>query len=88
MIIERAAYISMVIMTISLFIAFLRLVKGPSTPDRIVALDLITMLTLGMILAYCMLTGQFVYLNTTIILALITFLGTVAYARYLEKRVL
>ncbi len=86
--IEYAAAISLFILFVALILAFIRLVLGPSLPDRIVAMDLITLLILGVIISYVALTKEIVYLNATVLLALITFLGTVAFARYLEKRVL
>ena len=86
--IEVAAYVSLAFVMIAFFITFFRLAIGPSTPDRIVALDLFTVLTIGMIVSYIFLTKQVVFLYAAVILALIAFLGTVAYARFLEKRVL
>lgn len=85
--IEGAAYISLALLMIAFFLTFVRLAKGPTAPDRIVALDLFTVLTIGMIVSYIFLTGQEVFLYAAVILALIAFLGTVAYARFLEKRV-
>ncbi|MBD3290098.1 pH regulation protein F [candidate division KSB1 bacterium] len=85
---EIAAIISLVLLFVALILTFIRLALGPSLPDRIVALDLIALLILGVIIAYVALTKEIVYLNATVLLALITFLATVAFARYLEKRVL
>ena len=86
--IEIAALISLALMMISFFLAFARLARGPSTPDRIVALDLIAVITMGTIVSYIFLTGQVVFLYAAVVLALIAFLGTVAYARFLERRAL
>lgn len=72
-------------LTVGVFLAFSRLVRGPSLPDRVVALDLIATLVMGIIATYAIATGQFVFLDVAIVLALIAFLGTVAFARYLEK---
>jgi len=86
--IEWAALISLALMMISFFLTFARLAIGPRTPDRIVALDLITVITIGTIVSYIFLTKLVVFLYAAVILALIAFLGTVAYARFLERRVL
>ncbi len=66
---------------IALFLGFMRLVRGPSLPDRVVALDLITLEVIGLIV-YC---GR-LFLDSAIVLAIIAFVGTVAFARYLERR--
>jgi multicomponent Na+:H+ antiporter subunit F len=70
----------------AMFLAFARLVRGPSLPDRVVALDLIASLVVGFICTYAIGTNQRVFLEVAIVLALITFLGTVAFAQYLERR--
>jgi multicomponent Na+:H+ antiporter subunit F len=86
-IVESAALISLTILVIALFLALLRLAWGPSLPDRVVAFDLIVSLTLGIICSYSLLTDQSVFLDDALVLSLIGFLGTVAFAWYLEKRI-
>lgn len=68
-------------------LAFVRLWRGPSLPDRVVALDLIASLSICIIAVYGMGTAQPVLLDVAIVLALLSFLGTIAFARYLERRV-
>ncbi len=67
--------------------AFIRLLRGPYLPDRVVALDLISVMAIGFIVVYAVRFNQQNFLDVAIILALITFLGTVAFAYYLERRV-
>ena len=74
-------------LSLSILLAFVRLVRGPSVPDRVVALDLLSMLCIGVTAAYAIATDQPVFLDVASVLALISFLGTVAFAFYLEKRV-
>ncbi|MCC6176342.1 MAG: hypothetical protein IT305_13635 [Chloroflexi bacterium] len=69
----------------SLFVTFIRLVRGPSLADRVVALELSGTLVVGIIAAYAILTLESVLLDVAIALALVAFLGTVAVARYLER---
>ncbi len=70
---------------IGMGLAFVRLVIGPSTPDRIVALDLASVLAVGIIAVYDISEQQPIFLDAAIVLALISFLGTVAFAYYIEK---
>lgn len=86
--ITGASLISLTLLMLSFFLTFLRLAKGPSSPDRIVALDLIAIITIGTIVSYIFLTGEVVFLYAAVVLALIAFLGTVAYAKFLERRAL
>nr|MBA2405736.1 hypothetical protein [Bdellovibrionales bacterium] len=60
----------------------LRLLKGPSSSDRVVAADLLAVTSAGFILVYAMSTNQSVYIDIAIALMLVAFLGTVACARY------
>ncbi len=77
--------ITLVVLGIALLVAFFRLVKGPSLPDRIVAVDLIGVLVVGIIVVLAAWTGVQATLDAAIVIALIGFLGTVAYATFVEK---
>ncbi len=70
----------------ALVLALYRLVRGPSLPDRVAALDLLAILAAGVIGVEAIRSGQRAFLDVAIALALVVFLGTVAFARYLEKR--
>jgi multicomponent Na+:H+ antiporter subunit F len=74
------------VLGVALLLALARLVRGPSLPDRVVALDLMAAQTVGIICTYAIGTNQRVFLDVAIVLALIAFLGTVAFAQYLERR--
>jgi multicomponent Na+:H+ antiporter subunit F len=74
------------VLVLAMFLSFIRLVWGPSLADRVVALDLMTIQIAGMLAVDTIATGQSVFLDAAIVLALISFLGTVAFARYLERR--
>ena len=73
-------------LVLAMFLAFYRLVRGPSLPDRVVALDLITVQIAGMLALDTIVTNDSVFLDAAIVLALISFLATVAFARYLERK--
>lgn len=77
---------SLAMVIVAMFLCFVRLVLGPSLPDRVVALDLIASLSMGVIAAYDIATEQPVLLDAAVVVALMAFLGTVAFALYLERR--
>ena len=77
--------ITLVTMGLALLIAFIRLVKGPTLPDRIVATDLLGVLVVGFIVVLAGWSGVHATLDAAIVIALIGFLGTVAYATYVER---
>lgn len=84
---EFAIYVIMPVLALAVAMVFVRLVRGPSLPDRVVALDLMNTLGIGIIAVYAIATDQPAILDVAIALALITFLGTVAFAYYIERRV-
>lgn len=67
-------------------LAVIRLLVGPSLPSRVVALDLMAVLGIGIITVYAIVAEQPVLLDVAAVLALVSFLGTVAFAAYVERR--
>lgn len=78
-------YIILPILILSILLIFVRFVKGPSISDRVVAVDLLVTSGIGIIAVYSILTNQPTFLDIALILALIGFLGTVAYSFYIQK---
>ncbi|HLA42990.1 MAG TPA: cation:proton antiporter [Aggregatilineales bacterium] len=79
-------YLVLPIIGLSVLMGFYRLLVGPSLPDRVVALDLMTTLGIGIIAFVAILTDQSVFLDVAVVLALTSFLGTIAFAYYIEQR--
>lgn len=73
-------------LSVALCLTFVRLVRGPSLPDRVVALDLFAVLVVGFIAIYALDNNQPVFLDAAIVLALVSFLSSIAFARFLERR--
>lgn len=77
--------ITLGLLILAMFLAFVRLVRGPSLPARVVALDMMGALMVGIIAVYTVATRQTIFLDVASVLALIGFLGTVAFAYFVEK---
>jgi multicomponent Na+:H+ antiporter subunit F len=84
--VETAATVALGMCGLALVLAFVRLARGPSLPDRVVALDLIGLIAVGMIACYDIVTEQPVLLDAATVVALVAFLGTAAFARYVQRR--
>ncbi|HSH05580.1 MAG TPA: cation:proton antiporter [Anaerolineae bacterium] len=74
------------IMALSALITFYRLFRGPTLSDRVVAVDFLTSVGIGMIALYAILYEEDVLLDAATVLALVSFMGTVAFARYIARR--
>ncbi|NJW52953.1 cation:proton antiporter [Salinimicrobium oceani] len=79
-------YIILPVLSLSILLVFIRFFKGPSISDRVVAVDLLVTIGIGIIAIYSILTHQPTFLDIALILALIGFLATVAYSYYIQKR--
>lgn len=77
------AYVGMLF---SLVLVFIRLIKGPTLADRVVALDLIAFITVGFIAVHTLASGQKSLLDVAITLGLVAFLGTIAFAGFIAKQ--
>ena len=64
----------------------LRLIIGPRLSDRVVSLDTLNMIIIGVIVALASLFQSALYLDIAIVYAVLAFLETVVFARYLEGK--
>lgn len=80
-----AGSVALAIVTVAMLLAFIRLVRGPSLPDRVVALDLVGTMAVGVIAAYDIMTNEPILLDAATVVALVAFLGTVAFAHYIQR---
>ncbi|HPQ94835.1 MAG: cation:proton antiporter [Thiothrix sp.] len=63
-----------------------RFVLGPSRFDRVVAFDVLTVIAITFIVLAALLENRGIYLDAALVYALLSFLGVIAIARYLEGR--
>jgi multicomponent Na+:H+ antiporter subunit F len=79
-----SAIISIGLLSLALLISLVRLLKGPSLPDRVVAFDAISMMVVCIVSVFAIMVQEPLYLDIIIALALISFLGTIAFAQFIE----
>ena len=82
---DVVSHVSLATLGIALVVSFVRLAKGPTLPDRVVAMDLIGILVVGLIVVLAGWTGVRATLDAAVVIALIGFVGTVAYATYVQR---
>jgi multicomponent Na+:H+ antiporter subunit F len=68
------------------FLCLYRIGRGPSAPDRTVAIDILGIVIVGFCALMSLATGKDYYLNIAIAWALLSFIGTIALAKFLEGR--
>ncbi|GAA2851478.1 multicomponent Na+:H+ antiporter subunit F [Aminobacter aminovorans] len=79
---NAAAIFALGVLTISFLLVVVRVVKGPSLPDRILALDMLVAVAIGFIAVLGVRSGFTLYVDIAIALGLVGFLATVAFARF------
>lgn len=78
-------YFVLPVLSLSMVLIFIRVIKGPRLMDRVVALDLLVIVGIGFNSAYSILYHKPVIIEVSLILALIAFLSTVAFTYYYQK---
>lgn len=71
---------------LSVVLSVVRLLIGPSLADRVVALDLLSLLAIGIITAFALAVEQTEFFDIAIVIALVSFMTTIGFARFLDKR--
>jgi multicomponent Na+:H+ antiporter subunit F len=84
--IETATTICFVLLGVAMLGALVRIIRGPTLADRILGLDTITVLAVGIIGVFAVHTRLYLYADIAIAVALVGLLSTVAFARYLLSR--
>lgn len=81
-----AATIALGLVIVSMLLIFWRVLVGPTLSDRVIAADLFATMALSLIAIYVIRTGEPAFLDAGLVLTLVSFLGSVAFAKYLERR--
>lgn len=78
--------IALAILSVSFVLICIRTIKGPTLPDRVVALDMLVAVGIGFLAAFGILSNYPLYIDVAITLGLVGFLATVAFARFILNR--
>ena len=83
--IEWVTLITMLILVLALVLTSARLAMGPSLADRVVALELIALIAVGIMIVYAVQVERAAFLDVALVLALTAFMAAVGFARFLER---
>ncbi|XID95284.1 Na(+)/H(+) antiporter subunit F1 [Paenibacillaceae bacterium WGS1546] len=79
--------LAMFLLTISIVIALYRVIKGPTIHDRILALDSIGYIVIGIVAILSIMLDSHAYLETILLIGILAFLSTIALSKYMERGV-
>ena len=73
------------IIGIGIVLCFLRMLMGPTAADRAVALDTVTTVTIAFLVVLGYVFDRYIYLDVSLVYAVLMFVGSIAIARFLER---
>ncbi|AHL22025.1 MULTISPECIES: monovalent cation/H+ antiporter complex subunit F [Thermococcus] len=76
--------IYLALIAIATLLSTYRVFRGPTTVDRLVAVDIMTTITTGLMVLFALYYGRMIYISVALVYALLAFGGVIAFARYLE----
>jgi len=77
-------YIFLAFLLLSVLMAIIRVIKGPTAPDRIVGLDTINTIVIVSMVLFGAAVNEVIYIDVAIVYALLSFISTLFIAKYLE----
>lgn len=86
--IQMMLAIALVLFAIAIGLAVLRIILGPSMPDRVLALDVIGVNLISSIAVTSVMLNTKAYLEVILILGILSFIGTIAYSKFVERGVI
>lgn len=73
------------IIAIGIILCIIRMAKGPTAADRAIAMDTATTVTVALLVLLGFVFDRYVYLDVALVYSIISFVGLIAIARFLEK---
>ncbi|MDD2741999.1 MAG: monovalent cation/H+ antiporter complex subunit F [Rhodocyclaceae bacterium] len=83
--VEILIYLAATLVGMAFLLALFRFFKGPSAADRVVAFDVLTIVSISGIVLVSLAEGRGIYLDVALVYGLLSFLGVIVVARYLER---
>lgn len=78
---------SLTFMVIAIIPCIYRVIKGPTIPDRVIAVDAMTTVIVAMLGIYSYVQGSVFFMDVALVLAIISFVGTITISKYLDEGV-
>lgn len=74
----------LILIALAVILSMYRFFRGPTTADRIVAVDIMTTLTTGLMVLFALYYRRAIFLDVALVYAVLAFVGVIAFARYME----
>ncbi|MEA3316823.1 MAG: monovalent cation/H+ antiporter complex subunit F [Bacteroidota bacterium] len=78
-------YISLIFIGLAIILSLVRFIKGDTTIDRIISFDVLTIVSIALMVMISYMSGRVIYLDVALVYGLLSFLSVIIIARYFEK---
>jgi len=78
-----AIFVSTAMVVVAMFLTLIRLIRGPSLPDRVLALDTLTINAIGVVILFGMSLASSIYFEAALLMAMMGFVGTAAICKFM-----
>jgi len=83
--VDALIFFTALLIGVAFLLGLLRFFKGPSSADRVAAFDMVTIVGINAVILTAILVDRVIYIDVALVYALLSFLGVIAVARYLER---
>lgn len=77
--------ISLGLIGLAFILVIIRLIMGPGLSDRVIALDVLTVSSIGILVILSHIFDRFIYLDVAIVYGVLSFIGVIVIAKYIEN---
>ncbi len=77
--------IYLIIVSVAIVLAIVRMVIGPDVTNRVVGLDVLTTITIALFVFFAMIFGRYIYIDVALVYGLLAFIGVLVIARFIER---
>jgi multicomponent Na+:H+ antiporter subunit F len=77
--------IYLIIVSVAIVFAIVRMVIGPDVTNRVVGLDVLTTITIALFVFFAMIFGRYIYIDVALVYGLLAFIGVLVIARFIER---
>jgi len=82
---EHLIVVAAILIFLGILLCVLRLILGRTIVDRVIAVDMLTVVSISLIAIYAHVADRFIYLDVALVYGVLSFLAVLAVARYLER---
>lgn len=86
--VETMLTISLIIFGIAIAVTIIRIIIGPSLPDRVLSLDMIGVQLVSALAIVSVILDTTAFFEVILVLAVLTFIGTIAFSKHIERGVI